>query len=149
MFTATVKGFQRFPEITADIERLVKIALDEAAVEAAAVANASASIRLELEEHGAQGTVDGYSSGIKSRRKTSVPGRTTPIAEFFNDGTLGKRTRALKRPRKQQWTVNRGGTSYVAHRGDITGEGIAAERFFQKARAAGKRVLVERIGRGL
>lgn len=143
MFTATVKGFQRFPEITADIEKLVAVALDEAMVEAATVAEGGSSISLELERIPAHGTVGGFSSGIKSRKQGHAS--SVLIAEFFNDGTLGKRTKKLKRPRRESWQTSRG----TDRRGDVTGKGISPQRFFQAARSAGRRVLIERIDQGL
>jgi hypothetical protein len=97
------------------------------------------------------GTVDGYSAGIKSRRKSSQTRggkpNATPIAWMFDRGTLGNRTRRLKRPRKESWTSSRGGSPYTAHRRDIAGKGIKPERFFGKARAAGRAKLLERIQR--
>lgn len=147
-----VKVFQRFPEITQRVETACKEGLDAAAAEAAVVAQASASIDLELEVQRAEGTVDGYSAGIKSNR-TSSQGRhgygadlnATPIAWMFDRGTLGKRRRKLKRPRKEQWAVTRGGKTHVAHRGDVEGKGIEPEGFFGKGRAAGRKKLLERI----
>lgn len=147
-----VKVFQRFPEITKRVEEACKEGLDAAALEAAAVAQASASIDLELEVQRAEGTVDGYSAGIKSRR-TSSRGRrggtadqnATPIAWMFDRGTLGKRRKKLKRPRKESWPVTRKGSTFVAHRQDVDGKGIEPEGFFGKGRAAGRRKLLERI----
>jgi hypothetical protein len=149
-----VKVFQRFPEITRRVEEACKEGLDLAAAEAATVAQATASINLELEVLPAAGTVDGYSAGIKSRR-TSSKGRrggsaeqnTTPIAWFFDRGTLGKRSKALKRPRKESWPVTRGGSTFAATRQDVTGKGVDAEHFFGKGRAAGRRKLIERLNR--
>lgn len=152
MIRSQIKVFQRFPEITKRVEEACKEGLDLAAAEAAAVAQASASIDLKLEVMPAEGTVDGYSAGIKSRR-TSSKGRRggtadqneTPIAWMFDRGTLGKRTKKLKQPRKESWPVTRKGTSHVAHRHDVTGKGIDAEHFFGKGRTAGRRKLLERI----
>jgi hypothetical protein len=145
---SSVKVFQRFPEITQRVELAAREGLDEAAAEAAAVAQAGASINLELEIIGARGDVVGYSAGITSRKQTRTEGKTTPIAWFFDRGTLGKRTKALKRPRKNEWTVNRGGSSYVATRSsDLEGKGVTAERFFGPARTAGRRKLLARLAR--
>jgi hypothetical protein len=145
---SSVKVFQRFPEITQQVERAAREGLDEAAAEAAAVAQAGASIDLEAEVIAAHGDVVGYSAGIKSRKQTRTEGRTTPIAGFFDQGTLGKRTKGLKRPRKSSWTVQRGSGSYTAHRaGDLEGKGVAPERFFGKARTAGRRKLIARLAR--
>ena len=149
-----VKVFQRFPEITRRVEEACKEGLELAAAEAAVVAQASASIDLELDVLPAEGTVEGYSAGIKSRR-TSSSGRrggtaeqnATPIAWFFDRGTLGKRTKALKRPRKSSWPVTRKGTTFTANRGDVAGKGVAPEHFFGKGRAAGRCKLIERLNR--
>ena len=154
MITSQVKVFQRFPQVTRDVETAAKEGLEAAAVEAAAVAQAGASIDLEIEVVPVHGDISGYSAGIKARR-TSSRGRrggtaeenTTPIAWFFDRGTLGNRKRRLKRPRKESWTVTRGGATYTAHRRDIAGKGIQPERFFGKARTAGRRKLLERIQR--
>lgn len=148
MIRSTVKVFQRFPEITERVEQACREGLDAAATEAAGVAQVSASINLELDVLPAHGDVVGYSAGIKSRRKTSNPGRTTPIALFFDKGTLGKRRGRLKQPgrREESWTVRRGSSQYIARRaGDLEGKGVDAERFFVKARTAGRRKLLARL----
>jgi hypothetical protein len=145
---SSVKVFQRFPQITERVELAAREGLDEAAAEAAAVAQGGASIDLELEIIPAHGNVVGYSAGIKARKQTRTEGRTTPIAPFFDQGTLGKRTKRLKRPRKASWPVQRGSGSYTAHRaGDLADKGIAPERFFGRARRAGRLKLLARIAR--
>lgn len=154
MITSSVKAFARFPEVKQRVELAAKEAVEAAAAEAAVVANEGASIDLEIEIVPAHSDVNGYSAGIKSRR-TSSRGRrggtaeenTTPIAWFFDRGTLGNRKRRLKRPRKETWVGTRGGTTYAAHRRDVAGKGIQPERFFGKARTAGRRKLLERIER--
>lgn len=151
-----IKVFNRFPEITKRVEEACKEGLDLAASEAATVAQATASIDLKLDVLPAAGTVDGYSAGIKSRR-TSSKGRrggtaeqnATPIAWFFDRGTLGKRSKALKRPRKESWPVTRKGSTFTATRQNVTGKGVEAEHFFGRGRAAGRRKLVERMNRPL
>lgn len=147
-----VKVFQRFPEITKRVEEACIEGLELASAEAAAITQASASIDLQLDVLPATGTVVGYSAGIKSRR-TSSRGRRggtaeqniTPIAWFFDRGTLGQRTKALKRPRKQSWPVTRKGTTFTANRQDVSGKGIAPEHFFATGRAAGRVKLIERL----
>jgi hypothetical protein len=146
MITSTVKIFDRFAEITDQVERAAVEGLDAAAREAASVAQANASIPLELEVKPAVGDVEGYSAGIKSRKKTRNQGRTTPIAHFFDEGTLGKRKKPPKRGRKGSWTVRQAdGGSHTASRGDIDGRGIEPEHFFAKGRSAGRKKLLERI----
>jgi hypothetical protein len=149
--SSQIKVFQRFPQVTRAVEDMAKEGLEMAAIEAAAVAQGSASIDLEVEVVPVHGDVSGYSAGIKSRRKSSQTrggkANATPIAWFFDRGTLGNRTRRLKRPRRESWTSSRGGTPYTAHRGDVAGKGIKPERFFGKARTAGRAKLLERIQR--
>jgi hypothetical protein len=149
--SSQIKVFQRFPQVTRAVEVMAKEGLEAAAVEAAAVAQAGASIDLEVEVVPVHGDVNGYSAGIKSRKKSSQTRggnpNATPIAWFFDRGTLGNRTRRLKRPRKESWTSSRGGTTYTAHRGDVAGKGIKPERFFGKARTVGRAKLLERIQR--
>lgn len=146
MFNSTVKTFNLFPQITARIERAAAAGLDAAAREAASVAQAGASIDLKLHVVPVHGDVDGYSAGIKARKQTRTVGKTTPIALFFDQGTLGRRSKPLKRARKQSWTVkNRSGAIATATRHDTAGKGIPAEHFFPKARAAGRRKLLAQI----
>lgn len=144
-----MKAVQRFGLITERVERAAQAGLDAAARQAAIVAQANASINLELEVKGARGELDGYSAGIKSRRKSSRAGKATPIARFFDEGTLGKRRKPVKRGRKKSWTQTRGGTSYTAERRDIDGKGIEPEHFFPKARNAGRKAMLEQIDRNL
>lgn len=148
MITATVKGFERWGEVTADIDKLCIEALDEAAHEAAAVADANAFIPLELEVQPAVGDIEGFSSGIVSRKR----GRTEPvrIAPFFDQGTLAGRAKPLKRNRRASWTVRRKGSTFTAHRHPIVpAEGIEAQHFFSAARSAGRKVLLTVIDRGV
>lgn len=146
MIRSTLKVFEFFPQITARVEQAAVEGLNAAASEAAQVAQANASIDLQLQVQPAHGDVEGYSAGIVSRRQTSAAGKTTPIARFFDKGTLGKHRGTLKRPRKSSWTeTSPAGNPYTAHRGDIAGKGIDPEAFFGKARAAGRRKLLARI----
>lgn len=146
MLSASVKGFEKFSEVSADIDALCLAALEEAAAEAAQVAQQQASVPLDIEVAPAAGDVDGFSSGIRSNKRGKEGAR---IAPFFDGGTLAGRRRKLKSNRRDQWQVNRSGSAYTAHRHPIVeGEGIPAEGFFGKARAAGKRKLLARIDRG-
>lgn len=147
MIQATIKGFDRFPEVDADIERLVVVALDGAAEAAAAAAQDGSHLRLELEVSRAEPTVDGYTTGIKSRRRGKDG---SYLAVYYDKGTLGQRRGPLKARRHQTWSVTRKGTSYTAHRHAIDpDEGIPAEGFFATARRIGKKVLIDRIDRGV
>ena len=149
--SSQVKVFQRFPQVTKRVEEGAKHALEAAAAEAAAVAQESASIDLQLEIVPVHGYAEGYTAGIRSRKTSSQTrggaANSTPIAWFFDRGTLGHRTRKLKRPRKETWTSRRRGTEYTAHRRDIAGKGVRQERFFGKARTAGRAKLLELIER--
>jgi len=146
VFRASVKGFEKFSELNADIDELCVAALNEAAEIAGQVATDAASIPLELEVQPAAGDVNGFSSGIRSRKQGK---EGVLIATFFDSGTLAGRTRKLKRPRRDHWTVTRGGSAFSAERHPIVeGEGIPAEQFFSKARSAGRRALLARIDRG-
>jgi hypothetical protein len=147
LITATVKGFQKFSVINEDIERLSLAALDEAAAVAAEAAQANASIDLEIEVVPATVGVEAVTSGIISRKQ----GRTSEvrIAPFFDRGTLAGHQGALKRPGHGSWSVRRKGSTYQAQRHPVTdGEGIKAERFFSRARSAGRRALLARVERG-
>jgi len=152
MIRSVIRVTERFPVITERVEQLARESVDEAAAAASEVAQAEASIDLELEVKPATGDLDGYSAGITSRKETRDPKRTTRIAGFFDGGTLGKRKKPLKQPgrREESWQVKRGDTVYTARRGGITADmGIEAEGFFGKALAAGRRALKARIERGL
>lgn len=151
MFRSTVKTFNRFPDVTAQVIEASKAGLRAATRTAAATAQELASIDLEIEEVQPRGDLEGYSAGIKSRRHSSTEGDTTPIALFFDEGTLGKRTKALKRGRKSSWTQrNPGGAgTHTATRGEVAGKGVPAEHFFSKSRSAGRKALLETIERQL
>lgn len=152
MIRSEVKVFDRFGEVTEEVELLAREAVTVAARVAAEVAQASARLDLELELIPAHGTEVGYAAGIKSRKKTRDPRRSTRIAVFFDKGTLGKRRGVLspKTRRKSGWTVERGTGSYTAERHEITGEmGVDAQRFLVRARIAGRKALLEIVNRGL
>ena len=144
MFRSTVKTFNRFPEVTDRVRVASKHALDRAARRAAEVAQDNASIGLEVRTSSAAGDVEGYSAGIRAERITDVEGRTTPIAYFFDTGTLGHHKKRLKRGRKRSWTQRnpRSKETHVANRGDVDGKGIPAEHFFPKAQRAGRKELL-------
>lgn len=149
MIRSKVQVVNNFGRVTEAVNELARAAVDAAAAAAAPVADSTSSIDLDLAVVAARGDIDGYSAGIRSRRKTSNEGQTTPIALFFDKGTLGKRKKPLKQPgrREESWPVKRGKAGYTAHRGDVDGKGIAPEGFFGKARAAGRRAMVAALQR--
>lgn len=126
MIKASQKVFDRFPEITRDVERLAQRATQAAAEEAAHVAKETGGDRglTDIEVVPVSGDVAGYSAGIKGKW----------YYRFQSDGTLGKNPRA-KRP----------GTK----RSHAPGTGITPNRMFQKARAAGRRKLRAVLDRGI
>lgn len=149
MIRATVKTFSYFPETTRAVDELAHDGVQHAAEVAAAVAQENSSIDLQLTVVGVHAVGSAFVAGIKSHKQTRTPGRTTPIARFFDEGTLGGRRRALKQARKQSWQVKRrSGTLSTSTRGPISaGTGLGAERFFAKARLAGRKALVAQIQR--
>jgi len=147
MIQATVKGFERFPEVDADIEKLVLEALDYATLQAAVAAQGSSHLRLDIEIDPATPTLDGYTAGLRSTRRAKDGSR---LAVYYDKGTLGQHRGELKGRRHQTWQVTRKGTTYTAHRHAIDpDEGIPAEGFFAAARRVGKKVLLARIDRGI
>lgn len=135
-----------FVRVTEALERKAREAVAAAAAASAAAAQGAASIDLELEVKGPRGTAEGQAAGISSRRRGS---RGAPIALFFDKGTLGnRRTRLSPRSRRRDaWPVKRA-SGYTAHRREVTpGSGIKAENFFSKARAAGRRALIDTLRR--
>lgn len=138
MITSTIRTFDHFPQLTAEIEARTIRALDEAATAGAAVANAASErIRTTFSVIPAQASVDGFASGIKARN---------PIWRVFDKGSLGKRHARLKQDRRKDvWPVDRRGSEYTAHRGDTTGKGIEPYNISTPARAAGRRALLNGI----
>lgn len=130
--------------LTARIEALARRATLAAAEKAAATAQAAASIDLELEIVDPHEDPDGVAAGIKSQKRGH---RGTRIADFFDEGTLGKRKKPRKRAGRGSWAVKRDGGAYTAERHDVSGKGIEAERFFPKAKAAGRRELLDQLKR--
>jgi hypothetical protein len=124
MISSRVNVFDRFPEITAEIDAMVVRALDAAAEEAQRVAVEIGSERklTDIEILPARGQVDGFAAGIKGRY----------YYRFQSFGTLGRAIRP-KRP----------GTV----RSHAPGTGIEPNRMFQKARTAGRRRLIETLVR--
>ena len=145
MIRATVRpSHEGFARLTEELEARIVLGLEEAAAVAAEVAQANTTIDLKARILHAHGVEDGYSSGIK----TDATGtRGTRIAEFFDQGTLGRRKKPTKRPGKSSWTVRRRGGAHTAHRHDVAGKGIKPQRFFGKARAAGRAALLAAIHR--
>lgn len=137
MITSTVKVTDRFPEITAEIERRTRAALNAAAEEAARIADERANHPKPIAHFTvihAHGTGDGYESGIHAG----------PLTRIFDKGSLGAHVGTVKRARKTSWRVRRGTNPYTAERRSLAG-GIAPRRIFTAARAAGRAVLKQRL----
>lgn len=147
MIRTTVKTTSYFAQTTEAIQARARDGVTVAARKAMTVAQAGASIDLQLRLVGVSSTGSGYSAGIVSLRQSDTG--TERIATFFDKGTLGNRKGKL-RPRtrrKASWTDKRGRT-YNRHPIE-PGTGIKAERFFLKARLEGRRALVEHVRGGL
>jgi hypothetical protein len=140
MITSTVKTFERFPELTAAIEALTLRALDAAAHAGQAVADDRASGITTFSIVPAQRSLEGFSAGIRAHNS---------IWRVFDKGSLGKRTARLKRPglRKTDWNVERRGSVYTAHRGDVSGKGVDARTISNPARTAGRHALLAALTR--
>lgn len=115
------------------LEALARRKVEAAARAAAQVANAGLGDVDEYVPTRSRGTFEGFAAGIRSRRFLGV---------IFDKGTLGKRTKALKRNRrKDTWTVKRRGAEYTAHRRDIEGKGIAPRNVLGRARSLGRKAM--------
>lgn len=147
MFRSQITIHDNLAGVTAHVEELARRATLAAAEAAAAAAQAGSSIDLQLELISPHPDFEGFVAGIRSRKKGRAS--TVEIARFFDGGTLGGRKRALKRPRRESWTVKRSSGPYTAHRHDVAGKGIPAERFFLKARVAGRRAMVSVVKQNL
>jgi hypothetical protein len=143
---ATVTVRDNLAQLHTRVEQSARRATLAAAEAAAAVAQANASIDLEVHVVPAEQDPDGVTAGIRSEKKGN---RGTRIADFFDEGTLGNRRKKTKRPGRSSWTVKRGGGSYTAHRGDTSGKGIEPERFFAKAKTAGRKAMQAELEKGL
>lgn len=144
MITSTIKTFERFPELTAEVEALTLRALEEAAKDGQAVADERADGVTTFNVIPAHRTATGFASGLRARNS---------IWRVFDKGSLGKRGARLKRPnlRAAAWTVRPGESNrsgpYTAHRGDVEGKGIAARQISNPARTAGRHALIEALRR--
>jgi hypothetical protein len=146
MIRSTVTVHDNFGQISKRVAALARASTLAGAEEAARVAQANASIDLEIELVAPHQDPDGVAAGIRSNKKGN---RNTRIAPYFDAGTLGNRRKKLKRAGRSSWTVKRGGSSYTASRHDVTGKGIKPQRFFGKAKAAGRKAMIEKLHRGL
>lgn len=119
----------RFPQMTADISKLARDATAEAARVGAQAAAQVAALRGigPFLPSGAGGTPDGWEASFVSAHRASW---------YQSLGTLGNRRKALKQPRN-------------SHRTRAPGTGIEPLNFLLAGRAAGRRALLEHIGRGL
>jgi hypothetical protein len=145
MISSQVNVFDRFPEVTAEVERLAIHALNEAARagarEAERVAAPGLKQHARMQVIPTHGEADGYASGFRSNAKGK---RGQRIAGFHDRGTYGNFRGQLKRNR-------RGRAAKVPAVNPETGEttGIEALGFFGAGRRAGRRELLNEISRGL
>jgi hypothetical protein len=135
---STIRTFDHFPILTAEIEQRTRIALAAAAEAGMEVANEKGAGISSFRLVPVHESVDGYASGIKANN---------PLYRIFDKGSLGKRRAKLKRPgsRKSDWSVSRRGSVYTAHRGDVADKGISARDITNPARAAGRKALIDGI----
>jgi hypothetical protein len=136
---STIRTFDYFPALTAEIEARTRAALVAAAEAGMEVANEKAadiSTKIHFRVLPVHETTEGLSAGIKS---------STPLFRIFDKGSLGKHRGHLKRGRKSSWDVKRRGSSYTAHRGDVEGKGIEPRDITNPARAAGRKALIDGI----
>lgn len=143
MITSSVKVLdQGVGALQAEIDRRTVTALNAAAREGARVANERAKTTNGkqvgmFQVIPAAGSWDGFSAGIKSYN---------PLWRIYDKGTLGKRTAALKKPRrKTTWEVKRAkdAAAYQAQRGDVGGKGIDPAHISNAARTAGRKTLIQ------
>lgn len=140
---SSVRVTDSFPKVTARVDALARDMVLEGA-RAAARAGASVAARRrrtglmeEMEVAPAEGTPDGWRSGVSSRAW---------YVGFQSEGTVASRTRAVKR-------------STLARRSSATGRarfekvsgssGISPLRIFAAMKAAGRKAMLARAERGL
>lgn len=134
----TLRVTDHFAEITRELERRVVAAVDHAAVEGARAAEAAANTPKPIARFRvipARNVGTGYAAGVKAG----------PLVRIFEKGSLGKHQGKLKRAGKPSWEVNRGANPFVAHRGDVEGEGIAPRRILAAGRRAARAALRQRL----
>lgn len=146
MIRSTVTVHDNFGQISRRVAELARASTLAAAEAAAAAAQQNASLDLEIELLAPHQDPDGVAAGIRSQKKGK---RATRIAGFFDQGTLGNRRKPPKRAGRSSWTVKRGSGDYTASRHDVTGKGIESQRFFAKAKTAGRKAMIEKLHRGL
>ncbi len=116
-----------FAEITRDVERKAQRAVQAAAEEGAAAANARGSQRnFHVEIEPVRATFDGFVASFVCRK---------PHAWFHEFGTLGNRRRRLKQ-------------SPRTNRTRASGTGIEALGFLSAGKRAGRKAMLREIGRG-
>lgn len=133
LLKTTVSVENRFRQITVDVNNMAKQAVAEGAVAGARAASAAAAARSKSGHMAAitvdpvVGAADGWESGFVSHAY---------YAWFQSFGTLGSRTRKLKR-------------SSATKRTREAGTGIKPLRFLDIGRRAGRKAMLERLNRGL
>ena len=137
----TVDLRERFQEITVLLEERTKLALSGAALEATSVANAVGGKYANFKYVAVHPIPDGWESAVEVDNRL--------LANIYDKGTLGKHTGKLKQPgrRKASWTVKQRNRTYTAHRRDVTGKGVKGTGWRNKARAAGRKVLLAEVNR--
>lgn len=146
MIRASIQISDQFAGLHERVEQLARQTTLAGATAAAAAAQENASLDLELRIIEPQQDPDGAAAGIRAE-KTGARGAR--IARFFDQGTLGKRRKKVKRPGRDHWTVRRGGGSYTAERQDVAGKGIDPQHFFAAAKTAGRKAMAEKLRQGL
>jgi hypothetical protein len=151
VITATVKTWQRFPQIQKAQELRLMAALNVAAAEGAAASTAVARRRRrtgkmsDFEVIPAYGDVDGYSAGWRNDPKAWWE-------RFQNDGTLSHRsetrgTRSGLKPLKAQTIRRRSTPSGQTRIAKVRGrKGIEPLHFFEAGRTQARKALNRELG---
>lgn len=148
MISSNVNVFDRFDEVTEEVEQLARTGLDRAARAGAREAERIAAEGLKqharMEVITATGTPDGYAAGFRSTAKGK---NGQPIARFHDQGTYGNRKarKGSAAPRRKPRAQN------VQDVNPETGEptGIKALGFFGAGRRVGRRELLRTIDSAL
>jgi hypothetical protein len=144
MITSTVSVFDRFAEVTREVEEIAIDGLNRAAAAGARAAEAAAAPGLKehsnMEVIPARGTPEGYASGFRSTAKGN---RGQDIARYHDLGTYGSyEGRGTPRRRARAQKV-------ADTRADGSKTGIKALHFFGIGRRVGRRELQAVIQRSL
>ena len=134
MPTATIKVFEHWSVITAEVRKEAKKGLDVAAGVGLATIEGIWP-HGGMHRIGSHPTTSGFASGV------SADPAKRHIAHFHDHGTLGHFRRGArtepKRPRKRQYKMTRE---------DGSPTGIVAKRFYAKGRNEGRKALLRSLG---